>query len=194
MIFVTKISCKEQFKETCFWWFWKEEKFWIPLSNQKISLQKNLRMHSSEIHQVKKPLKCDICDHIFSQNGSLKRHMLPLVAYQSMMDIKHSNVNLWLQLFSSQCLEIICDHSFFSKKSNLKKHIGKVHEIKKHFTCNQNYLQKESSLKSYLKRHILLVHDEKTKLFKCSISEANFWLKSNKKDIFFQFMNFKKAT
>ena len=72
---------------------------------------------------------------------------------------------------------VISVTTVFPKKSNLKKHIGKVHEIKKHFTCNQSYLQKESSLKSYLKRHILLVHDEKTKLFKCSICEANFSLK-----------------
>ena len=48
------------------------------LCNQKISLQKNLRKHSSEIHEVKKPLKCDICDHCFSQNGSLKIQMLPV--------------------------------------------------------------------------------------------------------------------
>ena len=33
---------------------------------------------SPEVHEGKKPLKCDICDHIFSQNGSLKRHMLPV--------------------------------------------------------------------------------------------------------------------
>ena len=50
----------------------------MPLCNQKISLQKNLRKHSSEIHEVKKPLKCDICDYCFCQNGSLKIHMLPV--------------------------------------------------------------------------------------------------------------------
>ena len=44
----------------------------MSLCNQKISLQKNLRKHSSEIHEVKKPLKCDICDHC------LKIHMLPV--------------------------------------------------------------------------------------------------------------------
>ena len=64
------------------------------VTKKKIPLKENLRKHSSEVHEGEKPLKCDICDHIFSQNGSLKRHMLPLVAYQSMMDIKHSNVNL----------------------------------------------------------------------------------------------------
>ena len=121
----------------------------------------------------------------------LKMAVWKYTCYQSMMKIKHSNVNLWLQFSYKGSLTKhiasvhnakksfkfdICDHSL-SKKSNLKKHIGKVHEIKKHFTCNQSYLQKESSLKSYLKRHILLVHDEKTKLFKCSICEANFSLK-----------------
>ena len=98
------------------------------------------------------------CDYSSSYKGSLTKHIA------SVHNAKKS--------FKCD----ICDHSF-SKKSNLKKHIGKVHEIKKHFTCNQSYLQKESSLKSYLKRHILLVHDEKTKLFKCSICEANFSLK-----------------
>ena len=78
VIFVTKFFCKEQFKETYCWWSWKEEKIWMPLCNQKISLQKNLRKHSSEIHEVKKPLKCDICDYCFCQNGSLKIHMLPV--------------------------------------------------------------------------------------------------------------------
>ena len=51
VIFVTKFFCKEQFKETYCWWSWKEEKIWMPLCNQKISLQKNLRKHSSEIHE-----------------------------------------------------------------------------------------------------------------------------------------------
>ena len=31
---------------------------------------------STEVHEVKKPLKCGSCDHNFSQNGSLKIHIL----------------------------------------------------------------------------------------------------------------------
>ena len=40
VIFVTKFFCKEQFKETYCWHSWKEEKMWMSLCNQKISLRK----------------------------------------------------------------------------------------------------------------------------------------------------------
>ena len=63
-----------------------------------------------------------------------------------MMKIKHSNVNLWLQLsykgsLTKQIASVhnakksfkcdICDPSFYKNK-----HIVKVHESKKPFTCN----------------------------------------------------------
>ena len=131
VIFVTKFFCKEQFKETYCWCSWKEEKNWMSLCNQKISLQKNLRKHSSEIHEVKKPLKCDICDHCF-----LKMAVWKYTCYQSMMKIKHSNVNLWLQ---------------FSYKGSLTKHIASVHNAKKSFKCDSFYKNK----------HIVKVHESK---------------------------------
>ena len=51
VIFVTKFFCKEQFKETYCWYSWKEEKMWMSFCSQKISLNKNLRKHSSEVHE-----------------------------------------------------------------------------------------------------------------------------------------------
>ena len=43
VIFVTKFFCKEQFKETYCWCSWKEEKIWMSLCNQNISLKKPLK-------------------------------------------------------------------------------------------------------------------------------------------------------
>ena len=84
---------------------------------------------------------------------------------------------------------VISVTTVFPKKSNLKKHIGKVHESKKPCTCNllkqPKLFKKGKLLKTYfsnsLKRHILSVTDGRTQLFKCSICEANFSLKSNLK-------------
>ena len=57
------------------WCSWKEEKIWMFLCNQKISLKKNLRKHSSEVHEGKKPLKCDICDYSSSQKSGINKHV-----------------------------------------------------------------------------------------------------------------------
>ena len=150
----------------------------MSLCNQKISLQKNLRKHSSEIHEVKKPLKCDICDHCFSQNGSLKIHMLPVhdenktfkcelvitalltravwlnTLLQFTMLRNHSNVTFVTPVFTKRNTLLR-----FMKVRNLS------HVI---YLCNQSYLKKESLRRHisavhwkviWSKRHILSVHD-----------------------------------
>ena len=94
-------------------------------------------MHSSEIHQVKKPLKCDICDHCFSQNGSLKIHMLPV--HDENKTFKCELVITALLTRAVQ-LNTLLQFTMLRNHSNVtfykKKHIVKVHESKKPFTCN----------------------------------------------------------
>ena len=140
-----------------------------------------MKEHISEIHEEgKKPFKCDICDHCFSQNGSLKIHMLPVhdekkpfkcelvitalltravrlnTLLQFTMLRNHSNVTFVTPVFTK-----INTLLRFMKVRNLS------HVI---YLCNQSYLKKESLRRHisavhwkviWSKRHILSVHDEK---------------------------------
>ena len=103
-----------------------------------------MRKHSSEVHEGKKPLKCDICDHCFSQNGSLKIQMLPVHDENKTFKCELVITALLTRAVRLNTIHIasvhnakksfkcdICDPSFYKKK-----HIVKVHESKKPFTCN----------------------------------------------------------
>ena len=169
----------------------RKKKIWMSFCNQKISLQKNLRMHSSEIHQVKKPLKCDICDHCFSQNGSLKIHMLPVHDENKTFKCELVITALltravWLNTLLQ--FTMLRNHSnvtfvipFFTKRNTLLRFMKVRNLLHVMYLCYQSYLKKESLRRHisavqwkviWSKRHILSVHEEKTKLFKCSICEA----------------------
>ena len=129
--------------------------------NQKISLQKNLRMHSSEIHQVKKPLKCDICDHCFSQNGSLKIQMLPVHDENKTFKCELVITALLtraVQLNTLLQFTMLKNHSVFTKRNTLLRFMKERYLSHVIYLCNQSYLKKGklektyfcSSLKSYL--------------------------------------------
>ena len=124
----------------------------MPLCNQKISLQKNLRKHSSEIHEVKKPLKCDICDHCFSQNGSLKIHMLP--AHDENKTFKCELVITALltravQLNTLLQFTMLKNHSVFTKRNTLLRFMKVRYLSHVIYLCNQSYLKKGKLEKTY---------------------------------------------
>ena len=179
MIFVTKIFCKEQFKETYYWWSWKEEKFWIPLSNQKISLQKNLRKHSSEIHEVS--LKCDICDHCFSQNGCLKIHKLPVHDENKTFKCElviTALLKRTVRLSSTQLqFTMLRNHSNVTFLTTV---VLKMADWK--YTCYQSMMKikhpNSSSYKDSSTKHIVSVHNAK-KSFKCDICDPSFYKKKH---------------
>ena len=83
--------------------------------------------------EIKKIYKCNICNVNFTENGSLKRHLV--------------SIHEWKLPFYCK----ICDAKFVNR-SNLKMHISSVHEKNKMFQCDicdANFSQKGS-----LERHI----------------------------------------
>ena len=159
VIFVSKFFSREQFKETYVCDHERKKKIWMSLCNQKISPQKNLRKHISEIHENRTFMWTR---DYSSYKGSSTKHIA------SVHNAKKS--------FKCD----ICDPSFYKKK-----HIVKVHESKKPFTCNL-LMSPKLFTKESLRRHISAVHWKviwlkktyscsswwKNKLFKCSICEA----------------------
>ena len=120
---------------------------WMSLCNQNISPKKNLRKHSSEVHEGRSVWLNTLLQFTMLRN--------------------HSNVTFVTPVFTKRNTLLR-----FMKVRNLS------HVI---YLCNQSYLKKESLRRHisavhwkviWSKRHILSVHDEKTKLFKCSICEA----------------------
>ena len=170
---------------------------WMSLCNQNISLKKILRKHSSEIHEVKKPLKCDICDHCFSQNGSLKIHILPVHDENKTFKCELVITALltravWLNTLLQ--FTMLRNHSnvtfvipFFTKRNTLLRFMKVRNLSHVIYLCNQSYFLKERLI-----RHISAIYwkviwkdillqfiMKKTKLSNCSICEANFPLKNN---------------
>ena len=167
-----------------------------------------MKEHISEIHEEgKKPFKCDICDQSFTQKSISKRHIenthdenktfkceLVITALltravwlntllQFTMLRNHSNVTFVTPVFTKRNTLLR-----FMKVRNLS------HVI---YLCNQSYLKKESLRRHisavhwkviWSRRHILSVHDEKTKLFKCSICEALVLKKSTSGFYFYQIL------
>ena len=133
-------------------------KIWMSLCNQNISLQKSLRKHSSEIHEVKKPLKCDICDHC------LKIHMLPVRDENKTFKCELVITALlkravWLNSTQLQ-FTMLRNHSnvtfvtpVFTKRNTLLRFMKVRNLLHVIYLCNQSYLKKES-----LRRHISAVH------------------------------------
>ena len=78
----------------------------------KILANKEVLARHIEIHEGKKPLKCDICDYQCSRKDYMKRHVASL--HEGKKPFKCN----------------ICDCSF-SQKSHMKKHVTSVHEGKK---------------------------------------------------------------
>ena len=67
-------------------------------------------------HERKKEIKCQSCDKIFSEKGSMNRHV--------------ASVHEGMKPFKCE----FCDKSF-SQKGNSIKHVASVHEGKKPLTC-----------------------------------------------------------
>ena len=98
-----------------------------------------MKSHVASIHEGKKAFKCGICDERFSQNGSLKRHMISRHESRKSLDGKKP----------FKCF--ICKYSCYDK-SDLKKHFDSVHEGKKAFKCEM--CGKRFSQKGQMNRHI----------------------------------------
>ena len=110
----------------------------VYLENTQKTQQKDDTIDSNSnpmavFREIKKIYKCNICDVKFTENGSLKRHLV--------------SVHGWKLPFYCN----ICDAKFVNR-SNLKMHISSVHEKNKIFQCDicdANFSQKGS-----LERHI----------------------------------------
>ena len=123
--FVTKVT-KGQFKGTHCWDSWREENIWCHLCKHSCSQKQTLRKYISEVHELKKPLKCD---QSFSKMGNLttekaqkfmkershsnvtfvttvflKMAVWKYTFYQSVMEIKHSNVTFVTTVFPKRVI------------------------------------------------------------------------------------------
>ena len=88
-----------------------------------------LNRHIVSVHEkVKKPFKCDICDHTYSFKSYLTFHV--------------SSVYEKKKPFECQICDYACsqkknmeNHTVSAQDGNLKSHILSVHEKKKPFKC-----------------------------------------------------------
>ena len=115
-----------QFKDTHCWDSWREENIWCHLCKHSCSQKQTLRKYISEVHELKKPLKCD---QSFSKMGNLttekaqkfmkershsnvtfvttvflKMAVWKYTFYQSVMEIKHSNVTFLTTVFPKKVI------------------------------------------------------------------------------------------
>ena len=70
------------------------------------------KIHSLEIHEDHKDLKCEFCGNSFSEEGTLEKHIHKIHEARKYHNCK-------------------CCDNFFSEGGKLKKHIQKVHDNEK---------------------------------------------------------------
>lgn len=78
----------------------------------KCDQQAHLKRHIENVHEDKKPFKCELCDFQSSQKASLKKHVAAV--HQKKKDFACD----------------FCDYSC-SRKGNLQRHVKLMHEKKK---------------------------------------------------------------
>ena len=169
---------------------------------------KGLKVHE-KIHEVKKPMKCDICEYTFDSDKKMADHKKSVHAemtqyesnicdtsfdkekiaiHESKSNCSNSNLNSGTQSLKEnefrakkQKTDIICPtcNKTFLKKNSLNVHIAAVHEGSKPFVCD--FCKKRFPRKADMKKHISSVH-QKNKEFKCTKCERKFARKHQVKD------------
>ena len=139
----------------------KSQKFRCQICNTTLLSEKDLKTHTSSVHEEKKPFKCGMCKSKFSEKNSLNRHMVLMhKAEKSVVKCK------------------VC-HAVFTELDDLKRHLASAHEgkfvkaessestkksklgynikdLKKWFECKLCSKKFESNLK--LEKHVKVVH------------------------------------
>ena len=120
----------------------------------------------TEESKKKQPVKCEFCDKIFSQKGSLKRHMETVhqklkphkceecgEAFSRKYSLKIHMATVHLKSKPHKCDE--CGDAF-GHKSSLKMHMDTVHLKLKPYKCEE--CGEAFGRKDYLKTHMDTVH------------------------------------
>ena len=116
--------------------------FFVLLVTKFFKHEDSLKNHILNVHDRKKPFKCEVCQQAkFGRNSELEKHISRV----------HDN--------PKRCS--ICNLDF-SKRNLLRNHVASVHEDKILFNCE--ICKMEFATKKYLSRHISDVHKENKKL------------------------------
>jgi KRAB domain-containing zinc finger protein len=131
--------------------------------------KEQVKQHISTVHEKLKLFQCSICDHKTSTKGNMKSHT----------DGMHEGLDIEIIYLGDKNYKCYnCDFKT-GLKGDLSKHILEVHhDGKQNWHCDA--CNKKFARKDQLKQHVLIVH-EKLKLFQCSICDYKTGLKGNMK-------------
>ena len=170
--------------------------------NSNFSRKPSLLRHIESVHEGKRPFVCTICNRKFAQKNNLRKHELKKhAASKHEIDLGHSSSKNEYRTSTdnNEGKKMICVYNCshcnrnFSRKENLKRHIGLVHEGKRPVLKNgnmsefkiENDLEHDASLSDRIRKEeaflaSLLPKGEKTrKTYNCSHCNSNFSRKPN---------------
>jgi len=116
----------------------RESKFKCDLCDHKFTEDRALKKHIENVYEGIKPFKCNICDYKTTQGCRLKKHIE--TAHEGIKPFKCN----------------ICDYET-AEGWTLKKHIELVHKGIKSFKCS--LCDFKTVYKQSLKKHMVCVHD-----------------------------------
>ena len=122
-------------------------------------LSGDYKRHMTEVHEKKRPFKCDICNMEFTRKFHLKNHIRCV----------HEKKKL-IKPYKCE----ICAKAFVAP-SDLKLHHAVVHEGKKPFSCKEceeNFASKQALLAHTRRRHTEEgLSEKRLKIFFCQICD-----------------------
>ena len=137
-------------------------KFECKICDSNFDYVNQMEKHFATVHGGKKPFKCEICNHNVSQKGNvsvnyhhhLEKHIV--VVHEEKKPFKCENCNNNVLQKGSACITDIvkfeckkCD-SKSNHANQLEKQIATVHEEKKSFKCEKQFVQSLTRLKTGL--------------------------------------------
>ena len=139
-------------------------------SDYNSSLKSYIKKHVTTIYEGKKSFKCDICEFTCNYKSSMKRHVAS--RHKQKIPLSHDisgnhscSIEVENEITSSKQQELL-PYKFDTFQTNFL--IQSPDGTLKTLNCDlSNY---NSSLKSYIKKHVTTVYEEK-KSFKCDICE-----------------------
>ena len=145
------------------------------------------KTHSKNVHEVKKPYKCEVCNISFAYKQGMKTHIEAVHEGIKFFNCKFcklktkSKADLETHMLSihdgkkPECH--ICNITFW-KEDHLNRHMKNVHNEKPSYSCH--ICGYKTIDKDYMRKHIAMVHEGK-KPFKCQICDKSFGMNSGLK-------------
>ena len=150
----------------------------VVLEGQKLVLElkeNSEKTRSKNVHQVKKPYKCEVCNISFAYKQGMKTHIETIHEGIKFFNCKFCKLKTKLKAdLQTHMLSIhdgkkpechICNITFW-KEDHLNRHMKNVHNEKPSYSCH--ICGYKTIDKDYMRKHIAMVHEGK-KPFKCQI-------------------------